>query len=1168
MNRIKNNADASTNGKNTSLQIGLDIHAESPIILLPVAYNCNHLLIADLGKITLRNSFHFANNVDLLRKDQFKETTYNEIIDLMRIDLLNINLMTGEREAKHCLEPASEGINIFNIGNFCIIKLGETIFKEKCHLNIDVIRNTETDKIHKIPDIVVKATLSELNGLLNLQQYKLIRGLLNCNLGEAVDDVYYNYRVNLNESLERLCSITKVNIGEGTLEVWNTLSINFILDNVTISFADPLEHGNSSSEASNSTLACIKFIKSTLEIDSFSDGSQDIDLISSEILIIDARTIQQESPVKNCFKYILKPSIDSTSKSTVQAEIHSRKRNGISKYTVLLNNMRIMALFDYLERLKNFLNEEPFMSSSQANIQTPNAATHKQSRHSPKSSYFEDNLKYELVLNITNSEVVFVENCERSDTNAVILKSTTVFSYKPGSNIVPISVDINHLEIFSCILGSESASSLSIIDPFSLNMELRNTSFHTVIPNPVYLRVSYNDAMLFSRMLRSIPNQRKKNLTVGHPAHLSDFEKIAPLAAMGFNQSDCWTAMQICNNNINESAIWLSHKKTKTSSSAIKISNITLNANSVSICIIDDCLDADVPLLEISLSRLAINHKIENSFECSATKNNEAEIETVISSNYYNRRLSGWEPTIEAWECIINWKYSWNIAESLKRLKIDISSKQILKFNITSTFIELCKLVRENWTKDYFVRSMDSYHLSVNTNIRQRLPFVPFALKNLTGEPLLFKIFYSQAGGITRTEVNHQDLMCNWISANHGDIVPFDFGPQSKWRHLDSHKLNMHQILIQIHGWTLIGPISIDKVGTFFRYANFDTEYSRKTRIVFEIDLVGSAQKLITVRSALNIFNSTRNLFYLHMKLRNENTRDVVAIKPLEKITIPLRHIDSLIYLKPTTESELCNQIDDCDATKERTLQSGDSGSQIDEAGGVCTKSISWQNCILQDAMQDTHSCFFANKFPFYVLSEIKKDKFPVRETGPMPGHTITLLPPLRLKNLLCCDLLYKVNEHAHGRINASGDIEVYSINIKESFSLSITIDNYKLSGQLKIPMGHSGVVEPKLKLIDLLNREIFLRVSIQSIQGRGMEIFISAPIWIINKTGLPLIFRQEGINQVASGQFEEHEYAREVSPLMFSFSDQEGSPLLEFRLGKSYGTNNPVSIFYIINLK
>lgn len=1143
MNRLK--SSKSKREKNTNAnKIGLEVHAESPIILLPVSYNSNHLLIVDLGKLTLVNSFHFSKEIESVNNKRINSAPYNEVVELMSVDLMNINVVTGQREIidqnKLLIRDSSK---VICVGNFGTIKLDNKIFNEKCHLKLKIIRNTESDFSHNIPDIKVDGTLAELNGVINLQQYKLIRGFLNYNLGEIIDDVYYNYQVNLNESIEKLCSLTKINT-ICTDSNWNTLSINFLLENVIIHLSESNQQNNHKTESS---FACIKFIKSTLEIDSFSDGSQDIDLISSEILIMDSRKYFPSSISKNVFKYILKPSVEGATQNCVQAEIHSRKRQGSSKYTILLNNMRIMAILDYLEKLNNFLKEEPYLCAELNQINREQA-THV-STPNDLTLVSDSNPKYEFVLNITNSEIVFVENKDQSDTNAIILKSTTVFSYKPSNITVPISININHLEIFSCILGSENESSLSIIDPFTLNMELRNKCFQINLQNKIFLRISYNDAMLFSRIMKSLPQQTNKHVLL-HSNQRSEFEKIAPLVAMGFKHSECWLAMEINNFNINDAALWLTQQKYK-NSTKLEMNSFSLNANSISVCIIDDCLDADVPLLEFSLSNLTLNQRIHNGDDKNSIQLYEGKIETTIASDYYNRRLSGWEPVIEPWSCTASWKYTGSSVLDTKRLTLQANSKQVLKFNVTSTLIELSDLVRKNWSEDYFK------HSSIETfsSKRIRLPFVPFALKNLTGEPLIFKIFFSHAGGITRTEITQQDLMSNWISVQHTETIPFDFGPQSKLRHLDSHKLNMHQILVQIHGWTLIGPVSIDKVGTFFRYANRDMDYNKKTRIVFEISLVGSAQKLITVRSALNVANNTMKPFLLRVKIKSEKESAVITLNSSEKIAIPLRFVDYPIYIKPILEA---NNVDG--DYYEKYVQALESEVQLDD-NGFCTNALQWVNCTTYNGIQNTHSCFTSNKIPFHVLTETKKDKYPPRDIVLLPGHTITIIPPLKIKNLLCCDLLFKIMGHTQGRVNASKEIEIYSIDLNGSFCLSITLDNYELSGQLKIPMGHTGIVEPKFKLIDVLNRELFLRISIQSFQGKGMEIFISAPIWIINKTGLPLIFRQEGTNQISSGQFDEHEFAREVSPLMFSFSDQEGSPLLEFRLGKKFGENNPVSL-------
>ena len=35
----------------------------------------------------------------------------------------------------------------------------------------------------------------------------------------------------------------------------------------------------------------------------------------------------------------------------------------------------------------------------------------------------------------------------------------------------------------------------------------------------------------------------------------------------------------------------------------------------------------------------------------------------------------------------------------------------------------------------------------------------------------------------------------------------------------ETHELNIHQVVVQVEGWAALSPVSIDRVGTFFRQA-------------------------------------------------------------------------------------------------------------------------------------------------------------------------------------------------------------------------------------------------------------------------------------------------------------------------------------------------------------
>lgn len=76
------------------------------------------------------------------------------------------------------------------------------------------------------------------------------------------------------------------------------------------------------------------------------------------------------------------------------------------------------------------------------------------------------------------------------------------------------------------------------------------------------------------------------------------------------------------------------------------------------------------------------------------------------------------------------------------------------------------------------------------------------------------------------------------------------------------------------------------------------------------------------------------------------------------------------------------------------------------------------------------------------------------------------------------------------------------------------------------------------------------------SVQYRGLyllvQVCVYAAYWLVNRTGLALMFRAEGSAAEAAGQFAEHEVARAVAPLLFAFADTDAAPTIQVRLGRA----------------
>lgn len=123
------------------------------------------------------------------------------MLDVMFVELLHTDLFAAYKCPK--IDGATEdypGEVFLDMGSYVLLKNGASFLKEKCHLKLQIERNLDTWKSHNVPDISVHGTLSKLEAILDLQQYKLVRGFLSYNMGETIDDVYASSTANIYES--------------------------------------------------------------------------------------------------------------------------------------------------------------------------------------------------------------------------------------------------------------------------------------------------------------------------------------------------------------------------------------------------------------------------------------------------------------------------------------------------------------------------------------------------------------------------------------------------------------------------------------------------------------------------------------------------------------------------------------------------------------------------------------------------------------------------------------------------------------------------------------------------------------------------------------------------------------------------------------------------------
>ncbi|KAF8569114.1 hypothetical protein P879_00924 [Paragonimus westermani] len=192
-----------------------------------------------------------------------------------------------------------------------------------------------------------------------------------------------------------------------------------------------------------------------------------------------------------------------------------------------------------------------------------------------------------------------------------------------------------------------------------------------------------------------------------------------------------------------------------------------------------------------------------------------------------------------------------------------------------------------------------------------------------------------------------------------------------------------------------------------------------------------------------------------------------------------------------------------------------------------------------------------------------------------LPGHHVTVGPLIRITNLLPCELNYFFEGTAvTGTLRASEDACVHEISPLAVLKFGVHLEGFNKCESLNIPPNTYNQ-KVLLRLQDTLGRPLELQVQVISRAGSARHLTVSGVIWLINDSGLPLIFAQSSsvsistaatsqknrlLANVAAGQYEEHEQARSMCPLLFSFANKNEGFLLRVRIGRgllSSGSNS-----------
>lgn len=326
----------------------------------------------------------------------------------------------------------------------------------------------------------------------------------------------------------------------------------------------------------------------------------------------------------------------------------------------------------------------------------------------------------------------------------------------------------------------------------------------------------------------------------------------------------------------------------------------------------------------------------------------------------------------------------------------------------------------------------------------------------------------------------------------------------------------VHQLLVKVAGWRTIDiPISVDKIGVFFRevWPSSDTDLDLvaelpvdrgPVRLVFAISL-SDVQKVVNIRSALVLSNTMEIPLEVKLEPNSDHQLSRSGSKKLEpnlgSVNLPV--LAAMGYLAVPIHLTSWNLF----------VRPQHWGVQY------CSKHLAWRHVTGATPTSHTRSCDAIGEdtdgepplFRFCV--SVQRENFPLtgdpdsstpsshshsssHSSSSHPAHTLTLLPPLTVSNLLPCDLQFSIiesrsnpNELRQRKLVSRGQsIKVYSVDSLSPIEFDVALENFERCQGCVVSLDKVGIPQSML-VEDYEGRPLRLMVMSDVIGGSALKV-------------------------------------------------------------------------------
>lgn len=490
-------------------------------------------------------------------------------------------------------------------------------------------------------------------------------------------------------------------------------------------------------------------------------------------------------------------------------------------------------------------------------------------------------------------------------------------------------------------------------------------------------------------------------------------------------------------------------------------------------------------------------------------------LQTTLSTaiNYYNLRISHWEPLMDPWDFTLRVGKTAN--SSGGTLAATFVSKRRLEMNASAAFIELAITTLTVWNKEG------------NRIIEQgRGIDAPFLVRNRTGYPILI---WSDSAGNQRGKSVEVKRVAD------GNSIPWRFQDYKKLRdNISSSSHNALGVQLENTPWERVRNISVDREGDY-PYILKPRLQKVAYRIVCDIQLKNNV-KIITFRSTFKI----ENLTHLPMELVMIDSHGKAA--------------SSIYQIPPGDDCPLPIEA----AYGQRFRLRPDRGFNFSWSG----ESYSWQDFMKRPvrAIVCKHRTPAEASFRFQAATLYDKND-PL--TKSYPKLSVRLRAPVEIENLLPFNIRYRVYDK-NTRSNTTsflikgGCSPIHTVDLEHLLLLSVDAQDsgFKPSEFAIINTDNPDDfrTEDTLVLEDKNKAKLDLKLHYFTYpdSGGAFKVQVYSPYVLLNKTGLPINLATQSWSGQKGIAGLDNTRGPEVKPLMMSFPSADRKDKLLIKFGNS----------------